>query len=165
MKCSCGNICAHGKRRHASTVNFNQTTHSHRSQAIRWGEASVEIRDMATATARQRGLNSYDVTCTVCNETFLCNAKGAHLYVSIDEGDPQRGGRRFTMDEAIPSRSLLYNFPLCLRKFIVPAKVELQEAAPPEHVSDDMIDIDLDSREWFGHSFTPHILLSEFAQV
>ena len=159
MRCACGNILVHGKRRHASTVSLHKDKSV--NQCLRCGEGSVEIHEMGMAAVRTRGLTSYELTCQSCNCSMRCTVKGNHLYVHpIDEGMSD-SGRRFTIDEPRQLRSLLSNFPLSLRKFLIPAKSESRSVAASESLLDDVIDLEFDSRDWLTQSFTPHILLTE----
>ena len=162
MNCACGNVCVRGKRTHSLSMRLGDSSIPDHGKTIRCGAASVEIEDMSLVAVLQRDLTSYNISCEFCGDQFLANLRRDYLHICQKfVGDSSRA-RRKTFDAVGHGQSLVDNFPIGLRKFLVQAKREAPEHRCVEPANEDVIDIDLDAREWIGYSFTPHILLSEF---
>ena len=126
------------------------------SEVLKCEPAGIEIEDMSMAGVRARDLSNYLVRCWNCGDWFKISFRGSNLFLS----QKKESGRRMT-DSGDCMCSLCDNFPISLRQFIVQSKNDVHELGSTECLYDDF-NMEVEDDEWLIHSFTRHILLSEF---
>lgn len=115
---------------------------------------------MSLVSVGDRGCSTYVITCLYCGDKFAAKLHPDYLHISHKDEEENDRWRRRTFDGPGPGISLIQNFPLGLRKFLVQAKKEVRLG---ETVNDDVVDVGFETHEWLSYSFTPHIVLPEFS--